>query len=665
MRTLLRHAGGYVLDSLRERVTADDFLGERAARVVFSAHPGAEGVAAIRRLLPSAEMRVLAPGTDLVGLRALRPDVVCLPMTGGGMRGRLLCLLSGARHVLLLPSPDYIYRLGLRRGWAALLWALIDHFLVAPAALLWLLGYGLWAHASGLAARAEHANPTGVAKVVVIQLMPTPSLLALLGRLREKWPGARLSVVHASREVPSGIAEVADRTISTAGLRPLEAVARVRRLAPQVAVLAGGADYGLSPTYLKAALLARLSGARTRWQWELGQDVPGQPLGQAARGNLTTAVRNAWKLLGEPAWDWLARPWRRRACHRPPRRGPRLVQIGITEACNYRCLMCPYHNPAVDHRHREVDQPRMSYQMYARLLWELRRMGARAIDLCGNGEPLTHPEAMEMIALARELGFELTLATNAALLTEARARRLVDLGLRRMHVSINAGSEEIYARMHPGAAPGAFAAIISRLREMAHYAEASGHRPVEVEYSAVLTRLNQHEVVAMVEAAHRARAGWFSLILMGPVTGQPDLPPRPEDWPAIRQELARAQRRAGELGIRTNLDELRVTTAEAGKVHIYHHVPCYIGQEFTLVLGGGRVIFCCHCSRAMGELTAESFAQVWRSETYREARRLAMALPQTKQPVWECGCFEACSHVGLNLQVHQRLHGKRALRSIL
>jgi MoaA/NifB/PqqE/SkfB family radical SAM enzyme len=138
-----------------------------------------------------------------------------------------------------------------------------------------------------------------------------------------------------------------------------------------------------------------------------------------------------------------------------------------------------------------------------------------------------------------------------------------------MHVSFNAARDETYRRLHPGAPPGIRVRIIDRLREMAEYAEAEGKRPIDVEFSAVLNRLNMSEVPAMVRMAHEARARWFMLILMGPVEGAEDLLLRPEDWFIVQHDLERAADVARGLGVRTNLASIAPSASAAGTGSVY------------------------------------------------------------------------------------------------
>ncbi len=665
MRAMLRYAAGYLLDFLRERVTAADFEHESITRVLIGASLDQSARTCVRRLFPQAEIRSFDGGTQLLHLRRLRGDVACIGMAGGGVRERLLGLLSGARHRLLLPSPDYVYRLGIRKSAPALLWALVDRFLLAPIALLWLCLTAVFMYSLGLIRRAEAAErgtPAWSAqRLLLIRLMPTPTFVRLLERIRLLHPTAHLAALLASWEGAEEIAAMCDEVIALDRRSVRSALSRLRRGAFDAVILAGGADYGLGRSYLKAVLAACLCFRARRYQWELGEELPGAPLTRVLRRAAALALRRSARRLLVP----IARPLARRAYTREPRRGPTTVQIGIAKACNYHCLFCPFHNPQAERGHRDADLPRLSYEVFARLLGDLRRMGTKALDICGDGEPLTHPDALEMIALARDLGFDVTLATNAALLTERRAKQLVDLGVRRMHVSLNAAREQTYARLHPGAPPGMLGAVVQRLAAMHEYAERECRRPIEVEFSAVLTRLNMDEIGEIVELAHRARAGWLMLILMGPVQGGDDLLLRPEDWLLLREDLDRLRAKARDLGLRTNLESLRLGASAAGTRRVYEYLPCYMGHEYALVLADGSVMFCCQCSRPLGNLQQDTFEEIWNSPAYREARREARALPTTRQALGGCECFTACSHVAANLQVYRKLYGDRKLRRIL
>jgi hypothetical protein len=136
MRGLGRYLTSYVLDFFRERMSREEVSALRVVRVLAC---GEGMVAFAQSAFPEAEVVESAQLRGLGARRRAHFDAACIAMTGGEAGERRRALLSGATHVLLVPSPDYIYRLGMRAGAAAWTWAIVDRFLLAPLALLWLV----------------------------------------------------------------------------------------------------------------------------------------------------------------------------------------------------------------------------------------------------------------------------------------------------------------------------------------------------------------------------------------------------------------------------------------------------------------------------------------------------------------------------------------------
>lgn len=105
---------------------------------------------------------------------------------------------------------------------------------------------------------------------------------------------------------------------------------------------------------------------------------------------------------------------------------PLSVHVDLTMACNERCVHC----------YRVIeDRPELTTAELKALLAELARAGALYLTLSG-GEVFLRPDLFELIAEAKRLRFDVRLKTNALLLTAARVRRLRELGVRQVDVSI-------------------------------------------------------------------------------------------------------------------------------------------------------------------------------------------------------------------------------------
>ena len=95
--------------------------------------------------------------------------------------------------------------------------------------------------------------------------------------------------------------------------------------------------------------------------------------------------------------------------------------LEITSECNWRCKYCyiaSHHNPG------------MTYDEIKKLLQELREMGTMDLILTG-GEMFLRKDALDIIKLARDLHFDVSVFSNASLITKCIADKLSE-----MHISI-------------------------------------------------------------------------------------------------------------------------------------------------------------------------------------------------------------------------------------
>ncbi|MFT3735720.1 MAG: radical SAM protein [Rhodocyclaceae bacterium] len=127
---------------------------------------------------------------------------------------------------------------------------------------------------------------------------------------------------------------------------------------------------------------------------------------------------------------------------------PSQVIIDVTEVCNLACIHCPHpefkESPFYEARHLDP-------ALNARIVDEVRDRGAgltQYIRYSSEGEPLVHPKGYEMIEYAvRNSGVFVTLTTNGTIMNEKRTRRLLDSGVHMIDISIDAMTEETYAKV--------------------------------------------------------------------------------------------------------------------------------------------------------------------------------------------------------------------------
>lgn len=120
------------------------------------------------------------------------------------------------------------------------------------------------------------------------------------------------------------------------------------------------------------------------------------------------------------------------------------LRISVTPRCNFRCTYC---DPlGVGHKD---PLGTVSVQDVAYVLGAAVGLGMTSVRFTG-GEPLLRKELPEMIALAKAAGVEdIAITTNATLL-KRRLPELLDAGLQRVNISLDAVDEGVFKRATGG-----------------------------------------------------------------------------------------------------------------------------------------------------------------------------------------------------------------------
>jgi len=107
---------------------------------------------------------------------------------------------------------------------------------------------------------------------------------------------------------------------------------------------------------------------------------------------------------------------------------PYTVQLYVTDRCNLACSYCNEYTVGATDPPLEVLKARMR---------KLRELGALRVNFLG-GEPLIHPDIVEVVRYAKAIGFiNCGMSTNAFVLTKDLLHRLEEAGLNSCQVSVD------------------------------------------------------------------------------------------------------------------------------------------------------------------------------------------------------------------------------------
>ncbi len=108
-------------------------------------------------------------------------------------------------------------------------------------------------------------------------------------------------------------------------------------------------------------------------------------------------------------------------------RKPLQCSLYVTDQCNLDCAYCTEYDNS---------RPHPSLDDLKKWVSKIRELGTMRIALVG-GEPLVHPNIVELVRYCRELGFATSLTTNGFLLTRKLVVELEDAGLQVMQISVD------------------------------------------------------------------------------------------------------------------------------------------------------------------------------------------------------------------------------------
>ena len=154
--------------------------------------------------------------------------------------------------------------------------------------------------------------------------------------------------------------------------------------------------------------------------------------------------------------------------------GPFYIHVDITHRCNLKCLCCRWHSPLIESKRDKSICEDISVEMFEEFCEDLQAMGTEEIYFVGTGEPFLHPRIFDLIAVAKKKGFKLIVYTNGLPLNEEVIRKLIDLKLDVLRVSLWASTPESFVQQVKQMTPDKFHGIIDGMSRLSQIKKSWG-----------------------------------------------------------------------------------------------------------------------------------------------------------------------------------------------
>ena len=194
-------------------------------------------------------------------------------------------------------------------------------------------------------------------------------------------------------------------------------------------------------------------------------------------------------VVGQKAWDEYRNEYAAAANLEVITDYPLQIDFELNASCNLRCPMCPISAESPKGKGKNTW---FSIDLYKQIVSDGVKRGLRAIKLNYVNEPLIRNDLFEFIRFAREAGvIDVYLSTNGMLMTPKVIRQLIEAGLTRIQISIDAHTEGVYNQIRPGGKLQTVQKNVEKL--MAIRNELNSVTPL-VRVNFVRTELNEHQL---------------------------------------------------------------------------------------------------------------------------------------------------------------------------
>ena len=171
---------------------------------------------------------------------------------------------------------------------------------------------------------------------------------------------------------------------------------------------------------------------------------------------------------------------------------PLNIEIESTYHCNLRCPYCP-RTADPDSKHHK----HMNLDVWDAIVEQIKNSDTKAMMMDHEGEALLNPRLMSMISEARDAGvIDIWLHSNANLLTPKKSKELIEAGIDKLNISIDAVTEETYSKVRPG---GKLYRVEENLRNFLEIKKEMNRPDIRVRVSFVYCEMNAHERDEFIE----------------------------------------------------------------------------------------------------------------------------------------------------------------------
>ncbi|SBW10927.1 hypothetical protein KL86DPRO_70094 [uncultured delta proteobacterium] len=319
------------------------------------------------------------------------------------------------------------------------------------------------------------------------------------------------------------------------------------------------------------------------------------------------------------------------------------VMISPSYMCTYECFFCSTHSyllkpgeyaDAINANYlpefvKDKNNFLLPLDTYERLIRDLKLLRVRHIDFSGIGEPLLHPDIVQMVALASKNGIGTSITSNGSILTPEKFDALASAGLGTLVLSVNSLVPERYEQIHGKAGREGYKRLFGLFEHIAARKQERLAMPVYASFAITPGNMDEIEAIEAFKRTYLLDKVNYTPVNAHECSMQYAL--SEDHVNSVAAAITRLTDQKGE-----EFKHLWESTAKRNEMDL----PCYTGTKFVWINSNGDVICCCFGYYVLGNIKKQSFQSIWTSDKYILFRKKALSMHLTKKPPEIANCTQ-------------------------
>ncbi len=296
---------------------------------------------------------------------------------------------------------------------------------------------------------------------------------------------------------------------------------------------------------------------------------------------------------------------------------PIQIQLEPTTVCNLDCIMCPINS-------LQRDKNMMTFDEFKTLVGRFPNL--ERITMHGIGEPLMNRDFLKMVEHAKSRGIRVYFNNNMTYMTEANARKLLDLGVDEIRTSLDTPYKDEYARIRPARnqRTNFFDEVVENVRTLVRVRNEMGSA-TKIKLVGVCMDETIRQMPDLTRLGVELGVDEIMIQNMQLWSGKDEFREDREGKVVADQVMAEVYEECRDIA--TGKVPLKMWHPGVSHGCNWAETSCYVTVD-------GYVTPCCNCPdpkvKNFGNLNEKSLEEIWWSDDYKEFRR-QLASPEIPQ----------------------------------